>query len=1152
MVIRIRYFSATLLCITRLSNLSIIRSISGGFARVILLVFILSGPLFAVIAPTHLLRVNQPDGSPVYLYLKGDEWQHWYETPDGYSVTKNAEERWVFATGVHDGALVPGDLSAEDPKAAAKLEARGIEKQLKPVRTVMRSTPSWPGVSGKRSKPFAVPVILIDFPDMPKQVKKQEFESMMNQRNYRSTGSFNDYFEEASYGQFTTSATVAGWFTSEHEHAYYSESQPLAHQLELVRQAVDTAETQGFDWSQFDNDEDGNVDVVMVVHSGHGAEEGDDANIWSFSGELNWESLDVTYDDVKINRFTIQPEKYGNSQSDIGVFVHEFGHALGLPDLYDTDNSSEGIGVWGVMGSGAWGGDNFSPEKPTHPCAWSKWELGWLTPTIIDTVTHDLELAPVENSPVTYQIDNSLDDSEYFLLTNRQRTGFDGRLPEEGLLIWHIDEEKTGSWPASNDVNSSEPHYGVGLEQADGRFDLEGGENRGDTGDPFPGRSNNVIFDAYSTPGSASYYSEPSYVTVHDISRLDSLMQVDVWLPERGAPYLIFESYSIQFTVDDGDELLNPGERALMQIVLSNLEGAAVAANVVGEASAEDSDITFIRSSVRFSDIDPGASGVNMTDPIEFSVAEDAVPHTIPVTFRVTVGDDPYEFQLTEVVHFEVTLNQAGFPFSTSDLIKTAPTIFDIDGDGENEVVAGSDDFTLYAVGSGGDLKWSFATGYKIRSTPAIGDVNRDGNLELVFGSVDKNLYVLGPDGSLLTQVTLDGFPMSTPALKDLDGDNDLEIIFGDNTGLLHVLHHDGTEVEPFPLGIEEPLMTAPAVGDIDGDGTIEIAVGTWSNNVHVFRQDGSMQAGFPFGTEGKINTDPALADLDRDGKLELIVGSDDDRLYVIDFAGNLVFSCQTEGDIRGSPTVDDVDGDGAPEVFFGSNDRKLYGIDSRGNDLPGWPYQAPGMMQSAPVFFDLDSDGVAEIISADADGRIVALRIDGTVLNNFPVVVEAPVEASFSVGDLDGDADAEIAVGSSSEISVIDVKARSSQAYHWAMYRGNPHRTGFLGDFKLATHEQEAAVPLEFTVFPNFPNPFNDATTITYQIPERTLMTVEVYNLMGQLVSRLFQGVQTQGLHRVTWDSKGGGNRAASSGIYLLRIRGGGKVRVQKITLLR
>ena len=154
----------------------------------------------------------------------------------------------------------------------------------------------------------------------------------------------------------------------------------------------------------------------------------------------------------------------------MGVFAHEFGHALGLPDLYDTTGVSEGVGEWSLMGSGSWLGISKDGDRPAHLDSWSKSVLGWVSPTQVSTSSVS-QIKRVENNSVVYQLldnPNGVTDwtrtgtgkGEYFLVENREKTGFDAALPGEGLLIWHIDE--------SIGNNTNYLHKLVDLEEADG------------------------------------------------------------------------------------------------------------------------------------------------------------------------------------------------------------------------------------------------------------------------------------------------------------------------------------------------------------------------------------------------------------------------------------------------------------------------------------------------------------------------------------------------------------------------------------------------------------------------------------------------------------------------------------------------------------
>ncbi|GAG07093.1 unnamed protein product, partial [marine sediment metagenome] len=243
-----------------------------------------------------------------------------------------------------------------------------------------------------------VPVILINFSDTTTTNTPSEFESLLFESNptiATGPGSMKDYYEEVSYGDFSVSSGPSGvsaWVTAANGHDYYGQDDVDGDDLnpaELVKEAVQKADAAGFDFSQYDNDGDGKVDVVMIVHQGTGEEvSGTATDIWSHRWNLTSAGVgSVSVDGVTVNDYAIQPERDVARMNTIGVFCHEFGHALGLPDLYDTDYTSWGIGDWGIMAFGSYNKDTNDGDSPAHFTAWSKYFLGWVTPTQILSTT---------------------------------------------------------------------------------------------------------------------------------------------------------------------------------------------------------------------------------------------------------------------------------------------------------------------------------------------------------------------------------------------------------------------------------------------------------------------------------------------------------------------------------------------------------------------------------------------------------------------------------------------------------------------------------------------------------------------------------------------------------------------------------------------
>ena len=618
-------------------------------------------------------------------------------------------------------------------------------------------------------------------------------------------------------------------------------------------------------------------------------------------------------------------------------------------------------------------------------------------------------------------------------------------------------------------------------------------------------------------------------------------------------PSLSYQAYALQLTEDDGDGVLNPGESAKMRVVLVNGEGWATATNVTAILSSSSPDIVITDDSATFPGIVGGGTGVNIIDRFEFSISGDAPPADIPLTLTITAGEPPVNYQTVETFDLELTLNQAGFPFTTGGNIYSSPLIFDIDQDGADEIVFGSDDYSVYALGSDGSEEWSFATGNQVRGSAAAADLEGDGDIEIVFCSKDQKCYILNGDGSVQAEYSANGFLMTTPALRDLDGDGDLEIIFGGFAKYLYVIHHDGTDFGSFPLYVDESIMMAPAVGDIDNDGSDEIVVGTWSNNVWAFDLDGTVVSGFPYSAGNKINSDPALADLDGDGTLEILVGSDDNYLYSINSDGSERFSVNTSGDVRGAPSVEDIDGDGDWEIFFGSNVKKVFGIDHEGNALSGWPQESTSAFKSAPVFADLNNSGHPSILAATTNGTLYAWDTAGNTADNFPISLQGTVQGSFAVADIDSDGDLEISVGASSNMAVVDIKTDAGNGEYWSMYRLNPTRSGNRSDFEMGVEDNFPMLPTQFVVYQNYPNPFNPSTRIRYDLPEQSFVTITIHDLLGRNVRTLVKELQDAGQQSVVWDGKNEDGFSLSTGIYFFHVHiPDGDLQTKKMMLLK
>lgn len=483
---------------------------------------------YAINASPHPIAETQPDGTAITLRVHGSKGFNWHSDAQNFTVVRS-QGRYVYARRGKSGNLEPTGLEV----GKADPVANGLRKRVLPSQAVInqqRASASGAQTSSATALAQSSPlgtvknlVVLVRFSDHTGRTlpTPADINVLFNENDPATnnslapTGSVKEVYLENSYGQLTLDSTVSYWITVSNTERYYADGQSGSSKLwEALREALDALDDDpNFILQDFDQDNDGNIDAVAFIHSGYGAEwGGTDAygavtadRIWSHRWAIQnpaWSSSNG----VTVSDYHISPGVWSTTGSEIGrigVISHETGHFFGLPDLYDTDSGAgDGIGSYGMMAN-SWG-FNGSQLYPPHFSPWSKIQLGWLTPTVADT-TGRLSLNAVENSPEVIRVDQGFPSNEYLLIENRQPSGFDARMPQGGLAIWHIDDQtgfNTQGYPGQSGWPANGNHYRVALLQADGNYNLEKGDNRGDSGD---------VFRSGGTASLVPYQDSPTY-----------------------------------------------------------------------------------------------------------------------------------------------------------------------------------------------------------------------------------------------------------------------------------------------------------------------------------------------------------------------------------------------------------------------------------------------------------------------------------------------------------------------------------------------------------------------------------------------------------------------------------------------------------------
>lgn len=445
------------------------------------------------------------DGTEVKAQLVGDEFLHYYVAEDG---TKYVQDE---ATGLY--RKMTDEVTAQRRAAVRRAQAQGRQKRM------LRKAQANNAFQGTKKGL----IILVQFTDSKFKSGHDLalYRRIANDENYSGNnfrGSIKDYFKVQSHGQFELDFDVAGICQLQHPYAYYGKNNSQKEDVkpgEMVAEACLWAHEHGFDFSKYDWNGDGEVDQVFVLYAGHGEASYKDANtVWPHMFYLSASDYGkpLSLDGVTVDTYACSSELNGDGNLDgIGTFCHEFSHCMGFPDLYDTssDGGWFGMGDFDLMCSGSYNGDS---KCPAGYSAYEKAECGWLTlkdMTNIEQETSIVGVQPMSADGDAYIIKNKGHEDEYYILENRQKTGWDSYLPASGLMITHVDYDAdiwgwnmpntSGKYEDANGNTKTNDHQRLTIFRAGKSTD-----EYGDASDLYPYGSNNSLTKT-SSPASTLY-----------------------------------------------------------------------------------------------------------------------------------------------------------------------------------------------------------------------------------------------------------------------------------------------------------------------------------------------------------------------------------------------------------------------------------------------------------------------------------------------------------------------------------------------------------------------------------------------------------------------------------------------------------------------
>lgn len=462
------------------------------------------------------------DGTEVKAQLVGDEFLHYYVSEDG---TKYVQDE---STGLY--RKMTDEVTARRRSAVRRAQAQGRQKRM--LRKAQASNVFQGTKKGL--------IILVQFTDSKFKSGHDLalYKRIANEVNYSDnnfSGSIKDYFKAQSHGLFELDFDVAGICQLQHTYAYYGKNSNDndVRAGQMVAEACLWAHEHGTDFSKYDWDGDGEVDQVFVLYAGHGeaSYDKDPDTIWPHMHYLSASDYrkSLSLDGVTVDTYACSSELNGDGNLDgIGTFCHEFSHCMGFPDLYDTSYAGWfGMGDFDLMCSGSYNGDS---KCPAGYSAYEKAECGWLTlkdMTNIEQETSIVGVQPMSADGDAYIIKNKGHEDEYYILENRQKTGWDSYLPASGLMITHVDYDAdiwdwnmpntSGKYEDANGNTKTNDHQRLTIFRAGKSTD-----EYGDASDLYPYGSNNSLTKT-SSPASTLYNtnsdgSKYMHVAISDIA----------------------------------------------------------------------------------------------------------------------------------------------------------------------------------------------------------------------------------------------------------------------------------------------------------------------------------------------------------------------------------------------------------------------------------------------------------------------------------------------------------------------------------------------------------------------------------------------------------------------------------------------------------
>lgn len=447
--------------------------------------------------------IKQADGTTITVRAYGDEDLSYFLASDGTLLYQEGTNFYIAGVKA-DGTLYSTGVLAHEPSMRTIKEISAIKAQN--AKAFYNSMETQAKANKVRREPMTpdnsllpslgkhkIPVILVEFSDVEFSVEnpKATFDKYLNGKelfnketdpemgqNYASVAK---YFKDMSFGKFEPEFEVYGPVNLGKPHATYGAGYSSQENMGLLLTDACTAVDDEVDFTQYDSNDDGNIDLIYIIYAGFSQSIAGNSTdcIHPKSGYL---SLAKSFDGMDVKRYGVNNELNGTPADQangpiingIGLFCHEFSHCMGLPDLYPKSGSiaeaciNQNMDYWSLMDAGEYTANGY---RPTAYTAWERERLGWME---IGTLTgpSNVELKSLDEGGAAFRIYNDKDETghEYYIVENVQNNGWNKNLFGNGLMVTHVDYLSSQFSLGGCKVNNTEGHPRMHVMAADGMF----------------------------------------------------------------------------------------------------------------------------------------------------------------------------------------------------------------------------------------------------------------------------------------------------------------------------------------------------------------------------------------------------------------------------------------------------------------------------------------------------------------------------------------------------------------------------------------------------------------------------------------------------------------------------------------------------------